>query len=289
MRSLVLGLLVLLAMPPHISSADGFDEPPDTTTKGGVQARTWTPYVAAFYVAPPPAKGAAPTDGAAAAPAVRVAPGLWEGWVALQRDAYIRRGEIAPTEPVISGWRVDTTTENKGLGFQVHATSGMRDPILSLPLDAYADLRLEIDVILPVSDDAKQKMFLEDKLFQVDERSVTLHRVSDDPMNTRAKAEDQPMEGSMRVIEREKSYPMRLAGIAAPISVGSWPLRTPGVYEFRVKARIRGRLNKQERAEVKDVEGAIRVAVSGTSLEIGKLNFEGTHKYRYYRRKTSGN
>jgi|GEM_PF-4554387 len=272
---LAFALLPLFAAP---AAADEWDEPPDTGVAGGVRIATWTPYVAAFYVAPPKADPAGP------ATAERVAPGIAEGWAALSRDAYVRRGEIAPGDPVVSGWRVDTTTERKGLGFQVHATENMRDPILTLPRDGNAHLRLELDVLTQVPDDEKTRIVSVAKLFKVEERSVTLHFVSDDPMSTRAKAEDEPMANSARILDRNP-YPFSLPNIGAPRSVGSWTLRTPGVYEFRVKARIRGRLNVQEREEVKDVEGALRVAVGRSEVEIRSLSFDRTHHYKYYRRK----
>jgi hypothetical protein len=279
---LTLALLPLLA--PRVAAADEFDEPADTAVTGAVRAASWTPYVAVFYVAPPESKDAPEASAAPGAPPT-VAPGLAEGWAALQRDAYIRRGDIAPGDPVVSGWRVDTTTANRGLGFQVHATETMRDPILTLPLGSDAHLRLELDILMQVSDEVKSKLVGERGLFEVLERSVTVHFVSDDPMNTRAKAEDEPMPQSARILERE-AYPFRLPDLRRPAVPVTWPLRTPGVYEFRVKARIRGRLNEAERAETKDVEGAIRVAVGRSAVDVRKLTFEQTHRYRYYRRKS---
>lgn len=275
-RTAAAACAALLALSATPARADEYDAPPDASVEGGVRAATWEPYIPTFYVAPidPGAKDAdAP-----------VAPGLAEGWAALRQDARIRRGPIDVTDMVVSGWRVDTTSDRKGLGFQVHVTENMRDPVATLPLDGEAILRCDLDVLVPVSDAEKQRLVTEAKLFQIVERTITLHLVSTDPTAYRAQAPDEPLENSSRIHET-KPYPLVLPSLSNPVARSGWSLRAKGVYEIRLKAKISGRLNDKEREEVKDVEGAIRVAVTDAALSVSKLSFERKYGVRYYRRK----
>ncbi len=275
-RTSATAVAVLLALSVTPARADEYDAPPDATVQGGVRAATWEPYIPTFYVAPIDA-GAKDAD-------TPVAPGLAEGWAALKQDARVRRGEIDVTDMVVSGWRVDTTTERKGLGFQVHVTENMRDPLATLPLDGEAILRCDLDVLVPVSDAEKKALVTDKKLFQVVERKITLHLVSPDPTAYRAKAEEEPLENSSRIHET-RPYPLVLPSLSNPIARSGWSLRTKGVYEIRVKARVAGRLNEKESEEIKDVEAAIRVAVTDSAVSISRLSFKKQYGVRYYRRK----
>lgn len=263
-------ILAMLCM--VVASADEFDEPPDTTVTGGARVVTWEPVLLALYAIHPQSamEAASPTP-------VPAPPGLKEGWHALKREVAIRSRPFEEGDPIYSGWRMDTAGDDAGQGFHAHVVRGSRDRLVTFKRGEELTLRAALDVLMELSDAEKQEKVK--AYFFVDERHVTLHHVSDDPHDIRAVASKDPMPDSVLVAQTRAS-PFVVPDARHPDQVIRYPLRTKGVFEIRYRARVRGRLSDEEVARTKDVEAAVRFAVSDVAIDVKTLNMNQQGFYR---------
>lgn len=272
----LIALGVLLAC--RSAAAGDFDGPPDTETKGGAEVASWEPCITAFYVAKKSKENvSAPAD--SDYKPVDAPPGAQQGWAVLKDAVRIHKpgSGYEGSDLVYSGWRLQTSGDQAGLGFEAEIARPNDATISTHAKNQPVSIFYRLDIFMSL-DDARKKELVE-KHFRLVDARMSFHAVSDDRSAFRGGAQAAILDTLplFHVDGREqKNLPKWKIPGAEPLERLEWTPRAKGVYEIHYSVTLSGRLDEKERAEEKTVEGAIRVAVSDEQFDIGNRHFEGT-------------
>jgi|GEM_PF-4777998 len=289
-RYTLLLFCVLTAILQSSSLADDLDPGDDLTTTTTAQPTTWEPMIVHFsasgehgsasLVNPPTTRPALSDD----------AIGEANQWLGMKPLIQPAKGGINKDVAVISAWeRVVQGDKPVYIQHSSSVTEGETEEKIHaiFAQDYTLCFAADFDILMNATP-AKKDQILAD-FFKITDIQMTVHQVSSDPKNIRAAVEDNAPKFNVYKLpfgasDEAKSWP-KLAHNFIHHDGFKWRMTSDqmagqvGVYEFRLKLTVEGKMAKNEDTKIRTIEGAIRIAVvNDKKWSVDKLSFNTFRK-----------